>query len=96
VTDQINDWGLRYQPFLYELPQAIVKVPAGTVLLAGNKLKSIYMQVQTKGNLFIIMLFVGLLGTRSEKPGSSSHIAHGGRAIPNSEKISVWEPFIMM
>jgi hypothetical protein len=38
VTDQVNGWGLRYQPFLYELPQAIGNYSAGTILLAGNSI----------------------------------------------------------
>ena len=38
VTDQVNGWGLRYQPFLYFLPQQIGTYPAGTLLLAGNSI----------------------------------------------------------
>lgn len=38
VTDQVNGWGLRYQPFLYELPQAVGNYSAGTILLAGNSI----------------------------------------------------------
>ena len=38
VYDQVNGWGLRYQPFLYELPQAIGNLSAGTILLAGNSI----------------------------------------------------------
>lgn len=38
VTDQVNGWGLRYQPFLYELPQAIGNYSAGTILCAGNSI----------------------------------------------------------
>lgn len=38
VTDQVNGWGLRYQPFLYEMPQTIGNYSAGTILLAGNSI----------------------------------------------------------
>lgn len=38
VQDQVNGWGLRYQPFLYELPTKVGKYPAGTVLLATNSI----------------------------------------------------------
>ena len=38
VYDQVNGWGMRYQPFLYELPQAIGNWSAGTILLAGNSI----------------------------------------------------------
>lgn len=36
VQDQVYGFGLRYQPFLYELPQAFGDYPAGTVLLSGS------------------------------------------------------------
>ena len=38
VYDQINGWGLRYQPFLYELAEPIGNYSAGTILLAGNSI----------------------------------------------------------
>lgn len=38
VYDQVNGWGLRYQPFLYELPEAFGGYDAGTILLAGNSI----------------------------------------------------------
>lgn len=38
VTDQVNGWGLRYQPFLYELKQSFAGYPAGSILLAGNSI----------------------------------------------------------
>lgn len=36
VKDQVNGWGLRYQPFLYELPVEYGGFPAGTILCAGS------------------------------------------------------------
>jgi hypothetical protein len=38
VYDQVNGWGLRYQPFLYELSQPIGNLSAGTILLAGSSI----------------------------------------------------------
>ena len=38
VTDQVNNWGLRYQPFLYLLPEPIADLPANSILLAGNSI----------------------------------------------------------
>jgi len=36
VQDTQNGWGMLNCPELYELPQAIGDMPAGTMLLAGN------------------------------------------------------------
>lgn len=38
IHDQVNGWGLRYQPFLYELPEAIGNYSAGTILAAGSSI----------------------------------------------------------
>jgi hypothetical protein len=38
VKDSENGWGLRYQPFLYELPVEYGGFPAGTILLAGSSI----------------------------------------------------------
>ncbi|KAK1227641.1 hypothetical protein PQX77_009354, partial [Marasmius sp. AFHP31] len=40
ITDTQNGWGLRYQPFLYELPEKIGSFAAGTLLAAGNSIPS--------------------------------------------------------
>lgn len=36
VKDQKFGWGLRYQPFLYELPDEFGGFPAGTILCGGS------------------------------------------------------------
>lgn len=36
VKDQKFGWGLRYQPFLYELPEEFGGFPEGTILCAGS------------------------------------------------------------
>ncbi|KAG5927761.1 hypothetical protein E4U42_001808 [Claviceps africana] len=87
VTDQVNGWGLRYQPFLYVLPQSIGQLPKGTVLLAGNSIPTDLSK--TKIDLYA-----------SKDAGKTwsfvSSIAHGGRALPNNGETPVWEPFLMV
>lgn len=38
VYDQVNGWGLRYQPELHELTEGIGEYPAGTLLVAANSI----------------------------------------------------------
>lgn len=38
VYDQVNGWGLRYQPALFELPEPVGDYPAGTLLMAANSI----------------------------------------------------------
>ncbi|KAK5115192.1 hypothetical protein LTR85_009950 [Meristemomyces frigidus] len=87
VYDQANGWGLRYQPFLYELPEAIGNFSAGTILLAGNSIPNDLSETQ-------IDLYA------STDKGYTwtfvSHIAHGGEALPDNGLTPVWEPFLMM
>ena len=46
MYDQVNGWGLRYQPFLYELAEPIGGYEAGTILLAGNSIPDDLSQTQ--------------------------------------------------
>ncbi|TKA30476.1 hypothetical protein B0A50_02704 [Salinomyces thailandicus] len=86
VYDQVNGWGLRYQPFLYELSEPLGNYSAGTILLAGNSIPQDLSETQ-------IDLYV------STDKGYTwtfvSHIAHGGEALPNNGLTPVWEPFLM-
>lgn len=34
----MNNWGERYQPFLYQLDQSLGDYAAGSILLAGNSI----------------------------------------------------------
>lgn len=87
VQDLVNGWGLRYQPFLYELPRAFGGFPAGTVLCAGNSIP--HDLSRTKIDLYA-----------STDRGLSwrflSSVARGGRAIPNNGETPVWEPFLLL
>ncbi|KAJ4422640.1 hypothetical protein N0V82_002759 [Gnomoniopsis sp. IMI 355080] len=87
VTDQVNGWGLRYQPYLYELPDDFAGFEKGTVLLAGNS-------IPTDLSLTRIDLYA------SRDAGVTwefvSHVAAGGEALPDNGLTPVWEPFIML
>ncbi|KAJ7160211.1 hypothetical protein C8R46DRAFT_1353961 [Mycena filopes] len=86
VTDTQNNWGLRYQPFLYELPEAIGNFPAGTILCAGNSIPTNLSNTQ-------INVYASLNKGRTWK--FVSHVAAGGEAVPDNGLTPVWEPFIM-
>lgn len=87
VTDQVNNWGLRYQPFLYELPERFGRYAAGTLLLAGSSIPTDLSQTQ-------IDVYA------SEDKGYTWHfvsrVASGGAAIPNNGIPAIWEPFILL
>jgi hypothetical protein len=86
VQDQVNGWGLRYQPFLYVLPEDMAGYAAGTVLLAGSSIPKDLSKTQ-------IELYA------STDKGATwkfvSHIAAGGEAEPTNGLTPVWEPFLM-
>ncbi|PSR77750.1 hypothetical protein BD289DRAFT_377506 [Coniella lustricola] len=86
VTDQVNDWGLRYQPFLYELPADIGGFEKGTVLLAGNSIPT---------NLSNTQIDLYASRDKGETWEFVSHVAAGGEALPDNGLTPVWEPFIL-
>jgi len=86
VTDQVNGWGLRYQPFLYEMPVSVGKYPAGTILCAGNS-------IPTDLNYTKIDVYASFDKGYTWK--FVSHVASGGAAIPDNGIPAIWEPFIM-
>lgn len=108
VYDQVNGWGLRYQPFLYELPQAIGNFSAGTILLAGNSIPNDLSQTQidlyasTDKGFVKPPIYNPIHPTHPANVQSSytwtfvSHIAHGGEALPDNGLTPVWEPFLML
>ncbi|RMZ68487.1 BNR Asp-box repeat domain [Pyrenophora seminiperda CCB06] len=87
VQDTQNGFGLRYQPFLYVLPESIGGYPAGTILVSGSS-------IPTNLSSTEIELYA------SRDNGATwkflSHIAKGGEARPNNGLTPVWEPFLMM
>lgn len=86
VTDQVNGWGLRYQPFLYELPARVGKYPAGTVLLATNSIPTDLSETK-------IDVYASL--DKGYTWHFVSHVAAGGAAIPNNGIPAIWEPFLL-
>jgi hypothetical protein len=87
VKDQVNGYGLRYQPFLYVLLEAFGDFSPGTILLAGNSiptlLNSTHIDLYASTDSGYTWVFV-------------SHIAAGGEALPNNGLTPVWEPFLML
>lgn len=83
LHDTQNDWGLRYQPVLFELPEPIGPWSAGTVLAAGNSIPAD--RSRTKIDVYA-----------SEDHGRNwsfvSTVATGGRAVPRVGATPVWEP----
>lgn len=86
VQDQVNGWGLRYQPNLYELPMAIGTFAKGTILCAGNSIPTDLSRTK-------IDVYASTDGGTSWTFVSS--VAQGGEARPNNGLTPVWEPFLM-
>jgi hypothetical protein len=86
VQDTQQNWGLRYQPFLYILKKDFSGFKKGTVLLAGSSIPTDLSKTQ-------IELYA------SKDAGATwsfvSHLAAGGEARPNNGLTPVWEPFLM-
>lgn len=87
VHDEVNHFGLRYQPFLYLLSSPIAHLPAGALLLAGNSipqnLSSTHIDLYSSLDSGLTWSFV-------------SHIASGGEAIPDNGLTPIWEPFLLL
>ncbi|MEK8207169.1 RICIN domain-containing protein [Paenibacillus sp. FSL R5-0636] len=85
VEDNQNGWGMLNCPELFELPQSIGNMPAGTMLLAGNSVPS--NKAATKLELY-----------KSNDLGRTwtyvSTIAEGGRNDIGYDPI--WEPFFLV
>ena len=86
VQDEVNGFGLRYQPFLYYLPESVGSFKAGTLLLAGNSipenLSSTHIDLYASHDEGLTWEFL-------------SHIAAGGEAEPDNGLTPVWEPFLL-
>ncbi|MGW5666312.1 RICIN domain-containing protein [Streptomyces sp. NPDC003758] len=87
ISDTHNGYGMRYQPFLYELPTQIGNFPAGTILAAGNSipndLSSTELDLYASTDHGMTWSFV-------------STIAQGGKADVTNGQTPVWEPFLMV
>ncbi|GAA5434576.1 sialidase family protein [Haloarcula japonica] len=91
-----KDWGLRYQPTLFELPQSVGPWSAGTVLAAGNAIPILDAPEEVPEGA------IGELGETSidlyasTDGGESweyvSTVVTGGTAVPHEGNNPVWEP----
>lgn len=103
VKDQIWGWGLRYQPFLYELPIDYGGFPAGTILCAGSAIPADLSITQLelyastdKGYVLRDFYPTPTHNLLRQTWNFVSHVARGGEALPNNDETPVWEPFLMM
>ncbi|KAI1745542.1 glycoside hydrolase family 93 protein [Xylaria scruposa] len=87
VEDQGYGYGLRYQPFLYVLPEAFAGYDAGTILLAGSSIPTDLSSTQ-------LDLYASVDSGQTWE--FLSHVAAGGVAIPNNGLTPVWEPFLLL
>lgn len=85
VKDTKMSWGLRWEPQLYQLPEAIGDMPAGTLLASGLVLP--FDESKCQIDLY-----------KSNDEGRTwtyvSTIAVGGKAVPGDNP--VWEPFLIV
>lgn len=88
VTDQVNNWGLRYQPHFYTLDQDLGEYKAGTILLSG---------MSVPADLSEAWLDVYTSTDNGESWQFVSHISYapGPETVANGDK-AVWEPFFVM
>lgn len=86
VQDTANSLGLRYQPFLYYLPEQIGSFKAGTLLLAGNSIPT---------DLSTTQLDLYASKDNGVTWEFLSHIAAGGEAVPDNGLTPVWEPYLL-
>lgn len=87
VQDTKHGYGMRYQPFLYELPQTIGNLSKGTLLCAGNCIPNDLSSTE-------IDLYASTDKGRTWTYVST--IATGGAANPNGSYDPVWEPFLLV
>jgi hypothetical protein len=83
----MNGWGLRFQPFLYVLPQAIGNLTEGTIPCAGNSIPSDLSKTK-------IGIYASTDSGQTWKLVSS--VASGGEAEPTNGLTPAWEPFLMV
>ncbi|KAJ5505106.1 hypothetical protein N7463_007980 [Penicillium fimorum] len=88
MEDQMNGWGMRFQPFLYTLPEKFGGYAAGSVLAAG-----VSTPFSLAGGVYID-LYVSIDNAKSWK--FLSHVAYGAgpETIKNGDD-AIWEPFLM-
>ncbi|KAJ1338449.1 sialidase-1 [Microdochium nivale] len=86
VQDKGFGHGLRYQPTMYVLPERVGRFPKGTLLLAGSSIPT---------DLSSTQLDLYASADSGKTWEFVSHVAAGGRAVPNNGLTPVWEPFML-
>lgn len=87
VSDQVHDWGLRYQPHFYRLQNDVGSFGAGTILLSG-------MAVREDLSEAWLDVYVSVDEGDSWTFQSSVAYAPGPLTTGNGNK-AVWEPFFV-
>jgi hypothetical protein len=87
VKDTQHGWGMRFQPMLFELPQAVGNLPQGTILCAGNAIprdmSKTSIDLYKSNDLGVTWTYM-------------STVCAGGRASPSGREDPVWEPFLYL
>lgn len=88
ITDQVNGWGMRFQPFLWTLPVDFGGFAAGTILASG-----VSCPYSLNGGVYI-ELYAST--DQAQTWEFVSHIAYGDgpETITNGDK-AIWEPFLL-
>lgn len=85
VTDQVNGWGLKQEPFLFELPEDTGNLSAGTLLMIGNSEPAndshTKLDIYKSNDLGRTWTFV-------------SSVASGGAATMGTST-AIWEPYLI-
>ncbi|KAL2831562.1 Sialidase [Aspergillus cavernicola] len=89
VEDQVNDWGMRFQPNLYTLPEDFGGYAAGSILAAG-----VSTPFSLEGGVYID-LYVS-----EDKAATWTFVSHivygdGPETIQNGND-ALWEPWLML
>ncbi|RSL97569.1 hypothetical protein CDV31_012982 [Fusarium ambrosium] len=88
VTDQVNGWGLRYQPHFFVLPEDLGAYKAGTLILSGMSLPEDLSEAW-------LDMYTSTDGGENWEFASHVVYAPGPETTKNGDK-AVWEPFLLM
>ncbi|MEH0548267.1 RICIN domain-containing protein [Streptomyces sp. B21-105] len=88
VADTQNGWGMRWEPELFELPQAMGGFPAGTILAAGDSVP------YDRWGGSKIDLYAST--DRGQSWDFVTNIATGGPAFSTNGFTPVWEPYFVL
>ena len=89
IEDTQNGFGIRFQPHIYELPQACADLPAGTIVMCGNSVPLSFASTE-------LSFYVSLDHGKTWQFRSS--VVKGGKPIEQNfaELGPVWEPCIYL